>query len=268
MLSEEDFLAQFEFGPLLAKGGFSLIHKAKRKSSQKDLIIKHDYKSWRANDIPKEIKNLLQLENKEGIIQMEDFYFPPHRPIWSYYIIFEAPSEQTCSLFDYISKNGPLTDKLCMHLLKQHLAIQKTVTDAGLLHGDLKADNLLIASPSMKLTLIDFNLSMPYHEADSYFTFDGTPMFAPPEWLRKSCFKAKNYIVWTAGILLFEMHTNSFPFENEKSILKGNLNWPSTAPVESRLRAIITRCLDPEPCTRLTLCQLHAECRLNEKYNI
>ena len=53
---------------------------------------------------------------------------------------------------------------------------------AGVLHGDIKDENIIIEPNTGAVTIIDFGSSLLLHNGD-YSEFCGTREYSPPEWL-------------------------------------------------------------------------------------
>ena len=53
---------------------------------------------------------------------------------------------------------------------------------AGVLHGDIKDENVMIEPSTGAVALIDFGSSLLLHTGD-YTEFYGTREYSPPEWL-------------------------------------------------------------------------------------
>ena len=54
---------------------------------------------------------------------------------------------------------------------------------AGILHGDIKDENVIIDPSTGAVTIIDFGSSFLVQSED-YSEFQGTREYSPPEWVR------------------------------------------------------------------------------------
>lgn len=53
----------------------------------------------------------------------------------------------------------------------------------------------------------------------------GTPTFFPPEWILEHEYYAYSATVWSLGILLFSLVCGTMPFNSEREIVDGTLNF-------------------------------------------
>ena len=54
---------------------------------------------------------------------------------------------------------------------------------AGILHGDIKDENVIIEPGTGAVTIIDFGSSLLV-QGEDYSEFHGTREYSPPEWVR------------------------------------------------------------------------------------
>jgi len=122
----------------------------------------------------------------------------------------------------------------------------------GVVHRDLKSENILVDLDTESLILIDFGASAIYKSSSSYYSdFHGTKQYKSPEYVLRKRYTGVPSTVWTLGVLLYDMVCGSLPFENEeeitgyKLVLKPHLS--------SELKNLIQRCLAQNPDRRPSL---------------
>ena len=135
----------------------------------------------------------------------------------------------------------------------------------GVLHGDLKPANVLIRNDG-EPALLDFNLSQTLDRSKPKF-FGGTLPYMPPEALRilmgqKGVEQGVASDIYGLGMMLFEFVTGRLAFPAPPSMAPADLqlavqtrtntkpDWNEGDQVSESLRAIIDRCIQPDPKQR------------------
>ena len=76
----------------------------------------------------------------------------------------------------------------------------------GVIHRDLKSENILVDLDAESLVLIDFGASAIYKTSSSHYSdFHGTKQYKSPEYILKKRYAAVPSTVWTLGVLLYDM---------------------------------------------------------------
>ena len=101
--------------------------------------------------MPKEIVVMSKLKDVPGCIQLQE-YFETHQ---DYAIVMELPNNVT-DLYDYITERGPLPENEAKYLFQQLVDVVRAIHAQGVVHRDLKDENILIDLFTKKLSLIDF----------------------------------------------------------------------------------------------------------------
>lgn len=120
--------------------------------------------------IPLEIALLMKTMHIPGVIKLvEHFELPDcHKIIMER---FGTPS--TCrDLFDFISYFGPLNENIAKFIFQQIVDTVVQVHALGIVHRDIKDENILIDMRTLKVKLIDFGSGAILHD-NIYSDFDG-----------------------------------------------------------------------------------------------
>jgi serine/threonine protein kinase len=142
-----------------------------------------------------------------------------------YFIIVMESPKNCIDLWDFISINGSLKERLAQYFIMQILDTLVNMRTLGVLHRDIKDENILIDQSTYQLKVIDFGAGT--HFTDDYLTdFQGTRVYSPPEWIASQRYVGDEATVWSLGILLYNMVYGDIPFEEDDDIVSGRLDFP------------------------------------------
>ena len=244
----------YNIGEIIGKGGFGIVYAGTRKRDNMQVAIKElpkakCYRMCEKRNLPVELALLEKVSQVPGVVTMFDYYEAQN----SYFIIMERFNSK--DLFDFISESGPLTETLSKYLFQQILSTITQCHKHGVLHRDIKDENILIDLNSHQLKLIDFGSGTFLHDG-IYTEFEGTRVYSPPEWIKFRRYKADGLTVWSLGIFLYDMLCGDVPFESDDQIRDGTIHWKSDVKLSPRAKDLIKQCLNPNPDERIKLCDI------------
>ena len=247
--------SEYRLKSVIGKGGFGSVLSAVRISDGLEVAIKQvikDNKYRNETGIPTEVALMQQVQNIEGVIKILDFIDKPE----CYYIVMEKPY-YSMDLFDFITKLGPLSEQFARTMFSDIVRTVINCRDCGVLHRDIKDENILVDLNTFNTKLIDFGSGCAHNyseEPDKVFKeFYGTRVYSPPEWILEGEYQASNLTVWSLGILLYNMLCGDIPYNTDREICSGGLVWHSKLGLSGKARDLIEQCLNIRQQSRISL---------------
>ena len=91
--------------------------------------------------------------------------------------------------------------------------------ECGILHRDLKDENILVNVNSLGIGIIDFGCSTQWNTHFRYNQISGTPEFFPPEVYLNQSYNAESITSWSIGCLLYILLFGDLPFDTKQDII-------------------------------------------------
>jgi serine/threonine protein kinase len=253
MVSKGDVTDDYIIAEVLGEGGFGTVYSGTEKTTGRLVAIKYidkrnitDWIDTVDGSMPIELVTLQMSQNVQGVVKLLDYYNDQ-----DYFVLVMERFDPCEDLFDTISQMGYLPESLTKVYFRQIVKIVQDLFHVGVIHRDIKDENLLIHNGDV--TIIDFGASA-FDRPAPFETFNGTRVYAPPEWYIHDCYSAEPSTVWALGILLYDMITGDVPFETEREIINCHLSIPQHVPDECA--DLIVKCLQYEPAERISLADI------------
>ncbi|CAM4735968.1 unnamed protein product [Leuciscus chuanchicus] len=242
-LSQDVGFSSYEIIRKLGEGGFGSVYSGIRLKDGLEVALKFADKGgleWidiegHPEPVPQEI-GLLILANKgprvPQIIQLLDWVEEPER----YIMVLELPTPCE-NLFEFLDRHeGTLEENVVKAIMKQATLAAQTCCQRGVLHRDIKLENLLINLDTLEVKLIDFgcgeiltnagytSFAGMYYSSELQNVFlPGTKRYRPPEFDLNGEYHGEPATVWSLGILLFVLLVGNFPKSKDLDELNYNI---------------------------------------------
>ncbi|XP_073703960.1 uncharacterized protein [Garra rufa] len=251
----------YVIGDMLGEGTFGAVYEGSRLQDGFKVAVKYVTKTenveyisilGHSKPLPLEVA-LLILANRGSsipeIIQLLDWQDRHDH----YIMVMECPSP--CEdLFTFAELHGGSIDEaLARGIMRQATQAAYMCCHRGVLHADIKLENLLINMETHEVKLIDFGCG-DLLKKSAYKIFTGTDQYCPPEYIEKGEFNGKPATVWSLGVLLFALVCGDYP--NTDDFNKINANNFSKAGLSDECCQLISSCLHREPEQRLRLSEI------------
>lgn len=202
----------------LASGGMSTVYLATDERLERDVALKVLYPHLAEDErflerFEREAKSAARLSHPHvvGVLDqgVED---GPERSI-AYLVMEYVPGK---TLRDLLIERGRLTPRQALAVLDPVVEGLGAAHDAGLIHRDVKPENVLLAERG-GIKIADFGLARAVSAATHTGTLVGTAAYFPPELVTGGAADARSDI-YSAGIVLFELLTGRQPYSGEAPI--------------------------------------------------
>ncbi|MBX3063403.1 MAG: serine/threonine-protein kinase [Anaerolineae bacterium] len=251
-------LGQYVITSRLGKGGMAIVYRAHQKNVERDVAIKVI-----ESDLAQRPEFVARFEREARTIAA--LSHPHILKVFDYgrkddllYLVMELITGG--SLADEIGKGRIPLDRATRLLEQIASALDYAHTAAGLVHRDLKPQNVLLDSQGNAI-LTDFGIAKMLREEGTQLTQTGmvmgTPSYMSPEQWQGSTVDARSDL-YALGIIAFEMLTGSLPFNatTPPAMMYQHLNEPPRPVTQlrpdlpQRLETVINKALEKNPRDR------------------
>lgn len=252
-------MQRYELGRVLGQGTFAKVYHARRLSTGESVAIKIIDKEkvlrvGMIEQIKREI-SVMRLVRHPNVVQLYEVMASKSK------IYFAMEYVRGGELFNKVAR-GRLKEDAARKYFQQLIGAVDFCHSRGVYHRDLKPENLLV-DENGNLKVSDFGLSSlgesRRHDGLLHTTC-GTPAYVAPEVINKKGYDGAKADVWSCGVVLFVLLAGFLPFHDSnlmemyRKISRGEFRCPQWFAPE--VRRLLTRLLDPNPSTRITIAKL------------
>ncbi|OMO77941.1 hypothetical protein COLO4_24926 [Corchorus olitorius] len=245
-------VGKYEVGRTIGEGTFAKVKFARNSETgepvalkilDKEKVLKHKM----AEQIKNEIATMKLIKHPNVVMGSKTKIF----------IVLEFVTGG--ELFDKIVNHGRMREDEARRYFQQLINAVDYCHSRGVYHRDLKPENLLLDAYG-NLKVSDFGLSalsQQVRDDGLLHTTCGTPNYVAPEVLNDRGYDGATADLWSCGVILFVLLAGYLPFDdsNLMTLYKKISAAEFTCPPWLSFSAmkLITRILDPNPMTRITI---------------
>jgi serine/threonine-protein kinase len=253
-------VGEYEIGALLGRGGMGQVHVARHASGRR-VVVK------RLRDTLALDPRLMARLGDEGRVSRRVCH-PNVVRVYEHgvsadgtpFIVMEHARGTT--LRKLVLEQGPLTLARIRGLVAQLLAGLAAIHDAGIVHADIKSNNIIVDTVHGvdHLTIIDFGLARTrtsQGQVNDDGIVVGTPEYIAPEMLRGEAPSVRSDL-YSAAIVAYELIVGLTPFGGGDvlEVVRRQISEPIELPAAARallspqLERVVLRALDKDPARR------------------
>src|SRR5215470_894122 len=225
--------SRYEIRALLGEGGMAEVYRAIDKDTGAEVVVKLPHLAT-AGDLTAFNRYRREIEVAKGLDHpgLQRLRSAPHAS----YMVLDYVEGRT--LRAYLAERGRLPVDEVQRIGEQLVDALQYVHERGVIHRDLKPDNVLIG-PDGHVTLTDFGIAIRLNSKRLTFSHlsnaVGTPDYMAPEQVRGQRGDARTDL-YALGVVLFELLTGVVPYPADDALEALRRKVATDPPLVRRLR--------------------------------
>ena len=207
----------------LMNGAFGSVFSAVRRSDGLPVAVKRVGKgsafymrNENGESILAEAYFLRMVAGVEGCIGLVDV----HSVGDFHHIVMERPL-RSCDLFEVLQKTNRIPKERCRCFFRQIVDACEGCLKRHVVHGDLKLENVVVDLDTDRIKLVDFGFAKFVDGHPITSTLGTTEHYLPPEMLKHRFMYPVPAMIWSLGLMLYEMITGDEPEPGRRPCLEG-----------------------------------------------
>uniref|UniRef100_T1KGC2 non-specific serine/threonine protein kinase n=1 Tax=Tetranychus urticae TaxID=32264 RepID=T1KGC2_TETUR len=116
-------------------------------------------------------------------------------------------------IFDHLVANGRMSEPQARGYFLQIIGAIEYLHNNGVVHRDLKAENLLLTHDLKTVKIADFGFSNYFKPESLLTTWCGSPPYAAPELFEGRFYNGPKADIWSLGVVLYVLVCGALPFD-------------------------------------------------------
>ena len=250
-----------ESSETIGKGSFGIVDKVIH-------INKKFIRAMKTITIKKSKNDEINIKNEIDILKKIDHpnivkLFEYYKNEEIYYLITEYYSGGNLS--EKLSTLGKFEESQAAYILFQILCAVYYLHQNGIIHRDLKLDNILIENEEkdtnfFNIKIVDFGISVFFENGNNQKALIGSGFYIAPEVLENKQYY-KKCDIWSCGVILYKLITSYFPFNGKdqealfENIKNEDFNPERIKSNSDQLKDLLKNLLDKNPNSRFNSIQ-------------
>jgi len=220
----------FKLEYVIGQGAFGKVHKATQKLTGLPVALKLIEKSLLKDEILRrkvlhEVSIHKKIQKPKVVKVLETF--ETHK-----FFVIVTEFLGGGNLLNFVKNKTRLVESEAKLIFLEILEATKQVHSCGVLHRDIKLENLLLDTNYRQVKICDFGISKAAERGSFIYETSGTPAYLAPEVIAKQGYSGFSSDIWSLGVCLYAMLCGKVPFkaantnELQKLIFKGNYHIP------------------------------------------
>ncbi|VDD82212.1 unnamed protein product [Mesocestoides corti] len=246
-------LHDFQVFELLGRGGFAQVYRAKSIITGQEVAIKMiDKKYMHQHGLAHRVRREVEIHSRLKHPAILELYTCFEDANYVYLVLEVCDNGE---LQAYIRQNGPVSEDMARHYMKQIISGLLYLHSHNILHRDLTLSNLLLTK-DMKVKIADFGLATQIEPGVDHTTMCGTPNYISPEVASRGQ-QVLETDVWSIGCMLYTLVVGHPPFDTREvkstlnRVIAGDYKVPDN--LSSDCKDLISSLLRKQPQDRIKL---------------